>query len=166
MEDNGLGNIIFYIILAIIGLAGSFKGKKKKVPGQAAPRKTAPRPAEKQPQAEVPRRPQPEVLRRLQPVFAAPVDEGHYDEPMASLFSDEGSIESSMAAAFASEGIRGMSELQMKAIADTTISDSEIGDAPVYDYESRDGDNDLAHSFDLKKAVIYSAILDRKEYKF
>ncbi|MCU0378107.1 MAG: hypothetical protein MUC78_07575 [Bacteroidales bacterium] len=127
MEDNGLGNIIFYIILAIIGLAGSFQGKKKKVPGQAAPRKSTPQPVQQQPKAEAPRRPQ--------PVFAAPVDEGHYSEPLAKQFSDEGSIESSMAAAFASEGIRGMSELQMKAVADTTISDSEITDAPVYDYE-------------------------------
>ncbi|MCK7534012.1 MAG: hypothetical protein MZV63_24820 [Marinilabiliales bacterium] len=59
-----------------------------------------------------------------------------------------------------------MTELQMKAEADTTISDSEITDAPVYDYDSRDDDRDLLHSFDLKKAVIYSAILEKKEYKF
>ncbi|MCK7534013.1 MAG: hypothetical protein MZV63_24825 [Marinilabiliales bacterium] len=75
MEDNGLGNIIFYIILAIIGLAGSFQNKKKKVPGQAAPRKASPPPVQQQPGVEVPRRPQ--------PVFAEPVDEGHYAEPMA-----------------------------------------------------------------------------------
>ncbi|MCU0410565.1 MAG: hypothetical protein MUC70_04625 [Bacteroidales bacterium] len=158
MEDKGLGNIIFYIILAIIGLAGSFQNKKKKVPGQPPPRKPAPKPVQEQPRVEVPRRPQ--------PVFAEPVDEGHYAEPMARQFSAEGSIESSMAAAFASEGIRGMTELQMKAEADTTISDSEITDAPVYDYDSRDDDRDLLHSFDLKKAVIYSAILERREYKF
>jgi len=158
MEDKGLGNIIFYIILAIIGLAGSFQNKKKKVPGQAAPRKAAPEPVQQQPRVEVPRRPQ--------PVFAEPIDEGHYAEPMARQFSAEGSMESSMAAAFASEGIRGMTELQMKAEADTTISDSEITDAPVYDYDSRDDDRDMLYSFDLKKAVIYSAILERREYKF
>lgn len=163
MEDNGLGNIIFYIILAIIGLAGSFQGKKKKVPGQAAPRKTAPRQDAPRP---VQQQPRVEVHRRPQPVFSETIDEGHYDEPMARQFSAEGSIESTMAAAFATEGIRGMTELQMKAEADTTISDSEISDAPVYDYESRDGDVDLLHSFDLKKAVIYSAILERREYKF
>ena len=30
MEDNGLGRLIFYIILGIIALAGSFQNKKKK----------------------------------------------------------------------------------------------------------------------------------------
>ena len=58
-----------------------------------------------------------------------------------------------------------MSEAQMKAGADTTISDSEIGDAPVYDYDSRGADR-LTEGFDLKKAVIYSSVLDRKEYSY
>ncbi len=30
MEDGGIGGLIFYIILGIIALAGSFKGKSKK----------------------------------------------------------------------------------------------------------------------------------------
>lgn len=185
MEDKGLGNVIFYVILALIGLAGSFQNKKnKKLPGKTVRDNPVP-------QAE-PQRPQVVVQRKPQPLFAEPIDEGHYDEPMAGSFSgegsytesmagsfssegsydnplarsfsSEGSIESSMAAAFASEGIRGMSEAQMKAGADTTISDSEIGDAPAYDYDSRGGDQGLTYGFDLKKAVVYSALLDRKEY--
>jgi hypothetical protein len=128
----------------------------------------------------VPEPPPVVVIRQPEPVFAEPVDEGNFLDPVAELFSEEGnyanpaaesfseegSIESSMAIAFASEGIRGMTELQMKAAIDSTISDSEIGDAPVYDYNTSDGEEVLAGGFNIHKAVIYSALLNRKEYTF
>jgi len=198
MEDNGLGSVIFYIILAIIALAGSFKGKKKPVPPKQA---MPPRPVQRSKQAVVrpelkvvqPARPA-EIPRRPQYIPIEPVDEGNYAEPMAGTFASEGSLEDMLAGAFAtegsvskgmasdfadegsminklavsfaSEGISSLSDIQIAEFVHTEISDSEIGDAPVYDYNAPTGRKILSDGFDLKKAVIFSAVLDRKEYSY
>ena len=193
MEDNGLGSVIFYIILAIIGLVGSFKGKKKPVPPKQA---MPPKPVQRT--AQIPKVGQPvrpaEMPRRPQYIPIEPVDEGNYAEPMAGTFASEGSLDESMAGAFATEGslIRGMagdftqegsmidklaasfasegisslSDIQIADFIHTEISDSEISDAPVYDYNAHTGRKILSDGFDLKKAVVYSAVLDRKEYSY
>ena len=69
-----------------------------------------------------------------------------------------------MAAAFASEGASALNEIQTDNFIHTEISDTEIGDAPEYDYNARPGGDILSGGFDLRKAVIYSALLNRKEY--
>jgi hypothetical protein len=200
MEDKGLGNIIFYIILAIIGLAGSFSNKKKAA-SQGAPKKTF-----KWPDFEGDSTPafpdvfEPETQKEeMRPVVkpnTGPVviNEGRYEDPLArsfsgegsfknpmaekfsregsmadelaSRFSREGSLENSMAAAFASEGMSGMSQAQILRSTDNTISESEIGDAEEYDYEAYKTDLDKEGGFNVWKAVVYSTILNRKEYTF
>jgi hypothetical protein len=201
MEDKGLGNIIFYIILAIIGLAGSFSNKKKKAGVPGAPKKTFKWPDfeeeatpafpdvfEPESEPEVPR---PAVKPVSRPVV---INEGRYEEPLAgsfsgegtyknpmaerfsregsmadelaARFSHEGSMENSMAAAFASEGMSGMSQAQILRYTDNTISDSEIGDPEEYDYEAYKTDIDKDGAFNVWKAVVYSSILNRKEYTF
>jgi hypothetical protein len=193
MEDNGLGSVIFYIILAIIGLVGSFKGKKKPVPPKQA---MPPKPVQRT--AQIPKVGQPvrpaEMPRRPQYIPIEPVDEGNYAEPMAGTFASEGSLDETMAgafategsvsrgmaddfiqegsmidklaASFASEGISSLSDIQIADFIHSEISDSEIGDAPVYDYNAHTGRKILSDGFDLKKAVVYSAVLDRKEYSY
>ena len=193
MEDNGLGSVIFYIILAIIGLVGSFKGKKKPVPPKQA---MPPKPVQRT--AQIPKVGQPvrpaEMPRRPQYIPIEPVDEGNYAEPMAGTFASEGSLDETMAgafategsvgkgmaddfrqegsmidklaASFASEGISSLSDIQTADFIHSEISDSEIGDAPVYDYNAHTGRKILSDGFDLKKAVVYSAVLDRKEYSY
>jgi len=207
MEDNGLGSVIFYIILAVIALAGSFKPKKKPVlPKQSMP----PRPVQRTRPADV--KPAPKVVqpssqsgqssqssqsampRRPQYIPTEPVDEGNYAEPMAGTFASEGSLEDLLAGAFATEGSvskgmadnfanegsmidklaasfasEGVSSFHGSTIADFVhdeISDSEISDAPDYDYNAAAGGYKLADGFDVKKAVIYSAVLARKEYSY
>ena len=219
MEDGGLGSLIFYVILGIIALAGSFQGKNKKpktlpkrpvqrqedtVTGtptarttQAYPPPAPARPAQTRPATATatvrPAQPRPAATqRRPQYMPVDPSMEGRYEEPMAGSFSGEGSIgetmaeafsgegsvidtmarafaaegsiESSMAAAFASEGSSSFKDFQTGDFVHTEISDSEIGDAPEYDYNSRPGGDILSDGFDLKKALIYSAVLNRKEY--
>jgi len=90
--------------------------------------------------------------------------EGSIASGMSEAFAREGSIADSMAAAFASEGVSAMGESAIVEFIHTEISDSEIGNAPEYDYESLPGADIHTGGFDLKKAVIYSAVLDRKEY--
>jgi hypothetical protein len=198
MEDNGLGSVIFYIILAVIALAGSFKGKKKPLPPKQA---MPPRPVQRSKQTVV--RPEPKVVQPVRPVVTPrrpqyipiePVDEGNYAEPMAGTFASEGSLEDLLAGAFATEGSvskgmandfadegsrvdklaasfasEGVSSFQGPTIEDFVhdeISDSEISDAPDYDYNAHTGRKILSEGFDLKKAVILSAVLDRKEYSY
>ncbi len=211
MED--IGNLIFYIVLGIIALAGSFQGKGKKKPGAPKPVQHKPdifttktpagttaqtsRPAASTVRQE---RPIPSTIRQERSVpkpspWTIPAGqtlEGRYDEPMArdfsregnirddlagafssegsiasgmgEAFAREGSIADSMAAAFASEGMSAMGESAIGEFVHNEISDSEIGDAPGYDYETLPGADIHTGGFDLKKAVIYSAVLERKEY--
>lgn len=197
MEDNGLGSVIFYIILAVIALAGSFKGKKKPVPPkQSMPRRPVQKTtqdARPAPKVVQPARPA-EMPRRPQYIPIEPVDEGNYAEPMAGTFASEGSFSETMAGAFATEGSvsksmaddfadegsmidklaasfasEGVSSFHGSTIEDFVhdeISDSEISDAPDYDYNAAPGGYKLADRFDVKKAVIYSAVLARKEYSY
>lgn len=197
MEDNGLGSVIFYIILAVIALAGSFKGKKKPVPPkQSLPRRPVQKTtqnARPAPKVVQPARPA-EMPRRPQYIPIEPVDEGNYAEPMAGTFASEGSFSETMAGAFATEGSvsksmaddfadegsmidklaasfasEGVSSFHGSMIEDFVhdeISDSEISDAPDYDYNAAAGGYKLAGGFDVKKAVIYSAVLARKEYSY
>ena len=201
MEDKGLGNIIFYIILAIIGLAGSFSNKKKKAGGAGAPKKTFKWPDfegeatpefpdvfESEPQPEMPRPAAKPVSRPVvinegryeEPLAGSFSGEGNYRNPMAerysregsmanelaSRFNREGSIDNSMAAAYSSEGMSVMNEAQILRNTDNTISDSEIGDPEEYDYEAYKTDIAKEGAFNVWKAVVYSSILNRKEYTF
>lgn len=221
MED--IGNLIFYVVLGLIALAGSFQGKGKKKPGLPKPVQRKPGPLASPPPVRTTTRttgPAPSPARQERPA-ASPVRqerpapspviqerqaskpftwsmpseqsmEGRYDEPMAGDFSREGtisepnagafsregsvasgmseafaregSIADSMAAAFASEGVSALGDSVIGEFVHNEISDSEIGDAPGYDYNALHGAGIQADGFDLKKAVIFSAVLDRKEY--
>jgi hypothetical protein len=106
--------------------------------------------------------------------------EGNFEDPLARAFSREGSVASgmseafaregsiadSMAAAFASEGVSALGDSTPGDFVHNEISDSEIGDAPHFDYNDGPGAELHNGSLDLKKAVIYSVILDRKEYSY
>lgn len=92
--------------------------------------------------------------------------EGSMRNILAEKYSREGSISQSMASAFSSEGISSLGETSIGEFVHTEISDSEIGDAPDFDYEARPGADLHNAGFDLQKAVIYSALLDRKEYSY
>lgn len=213
MED--IGNLIFYIVLGIIALVGSFQGKGKKRPGTPKPIQRKPETTTTRPQERTTvqtARPAPSTIRQERQApstvneeraargsspWTIPTGqtmEGRYDEPMArdftsegnirddlaglfsnegsiasgmgEAFAHEGSIEESMAAAFASEGVSAMDELATGEFFQSDISDGEIGDAPGYDYEALPGIDIHKEGFDLKKAVIYSAVLNRKEYSY
>jgi len=123
MED--IGNLIFYIVLGLIALAGSFQGKGKKKPGapkpiqhrpgtvttktQAGPAAQTSRPAAS---TVIQQRPAPSTVRQERPApkpspWTIPSGqnmEGRYDEPMARDFSREGNIREDMAGAFSREG--------------------------------------------------------------
>ena len=201
MED--VGSLIFYIVLGLIALAGSFQGKGKKKQGTPKPAQRKPGTVTTKPPVRTTAqttRPAPSTMRQERSVpkpspWTIPAGqtlEGRYDEPMArdfsregntgddlagafssegsiasgmgEAFAREGSIADSMAAAFASEGVSALGESAIDEFIHTEISDSEIGDAPGYDYEALPGADIHKEGFDLKKAVIYSAVLDRKEY--
>lgn len=92
--------------------------------------------------------------------------EGGRGEPLAKDFSREGSITGRMAAAFALEGVSAFGSSVPAEFIHNEISDTEIGDAPEYDYNVAPGSELLTEGFDLKKAVIYTSVLDRKEYSY
>jgi hypothetical protein len=204
MED--IGNIVFYIILAVIAIAGSIQSsKKKKTTGKTAPprppERRTPEPAGQTRQQRRPletRTPEPvrQVVSQPRPQYASvePVDEGYYEDPLAAsfagegsvsrnsaaafadegsvsrnsaaAFSDEGSVENTMATAFAMEGAPALDDLINDEFSHIDITDSEISDAPGFDYNTDDNAEQMAEGFNLKQAVIFSAILNRKEYSF
>jgi len=204
MED--LGNIVLYVILAVIAIAGSIQSsKKKKTTGKATPprppERRTPEPAGQNRQQRRPmetRAPEPfrQVVPQTRPQYAPaePVDEGYYEDPLAAsfsgegsvsrnsaasfadegsisrnsaaAFSDEGSVENTMATAFAMEGAPALEDLIKDEFSHIDITDSEISDAPGFDYNTDDNVEQMAEGFNLKQAVIFSAILNRKEYSF
>jgi hypothetical protein len=100
------------------------------------------------------------------PLADAFSDEGSIVNSMATAFSGEGSVAGSMAEAFATEGSSALFDSGVKDFVHNEISNSEIGDAPAFDYNASPGSEILSDGFDLKKAVIYSAFLNRKEYSY
>jgi hypothetical protein len=193
MED--IGNLALYIILAIIAIAGSIQSsKKKKAAGRTAPPRQATQKAPGTAQKMTEPARQMQQQSRPQYVPPEPVNEGYYEDPVAEFFSgegsvsrnsaaayadegsvsrnsaaayaDEGSIEDTMATAFATEGVSALHDLTKVEFSHIDITDSEIADAPGYDYDADETAEQLAERFDLREAVIFSSILQRKEYSF
>ncbi len=100
------------------------------------------------------------------PMADAFSNEGSMRNTLADAFSKEGSVSGGMAAAFTSEGSSVFFDASLTDFVHNEISDSEIGDAPEYDYNVMPGSGSLSEDFNLRKAVIYSAVLSRKEYSY
>jgi hypothetical protein len=177
MEDKG--SLIFYIILAIIAIAGSLQGRKKKAPaGKPKPAGMTMTYKPEQTKTSTVRTVEKGSMPRYE--TPAPSQEGNYESPLAGEFASEGSfsrtiaddfasegsIEDTMAAAFASEGISSLSEAPINSSADNAIAEGEIHDIPEYNYSESAEDDLTGEGFNLRRAVIYSAILNRKEYSF
>lgn len=205
MNDDNIGSIIVYLILAVLGIAGSISNKKKKpvagkgkspIPGwfdmgeEKSPEpppvyRKIPEPAQVQKPSEESRKPE---------YTFTPENEGHFDDPYAGKFNNEGSIydqvagqfsnegsmadllaerfenegavDRSIAAKFAREGISSLSAAQIKIDPSNSITEHEISDSPdnvSFDEEIEDIIN---NGFNIKRAILYSAILNRKEYAF
>jgi len=100
------------------------------------------------------------------PLADAFSNEGSIIDSMAAAFSGEGSVSGSMAEAFAAEGSSAFFDSSLKEFVHNEISNSEIGDAPEYDYNVLPGSEIQSERFNLRKAIIYSAFLNRKEYSY
>ena len=136
-------------------------------------------------------KPQPETVR---PLFTFDAEEeGEYEEPYAGAFTDEGNrqdtlaesynnegsmrdtlaerfekegkMDDQLANAFAGEGVSSLASARIKT-EENTISESEISKVAEYNYDEGFLDVPMRDDIDLKKAVIYSEILNRKEYAF
>lgn len=220
MEDSGLGNLIFYIILAVIGLIGSFSGKKKKTARPGTPGKTLSWPEmttetdhsfpdvfeeweekSNEPTTKTVAGTAKASGQRNTTVSGFPVsgsggqmNDGEYDEPMArsfsgegryqdamadrystegsmvndeaSRFSSEGSMSDALAAAFSSEGVSAFADAKIKATEKYREEHTDRDEIFGYDYDKVDGGFEQEQEFDLRKAVLYSSILERREYSF
>ena len=93
-------------------------------------------------------------------------DEGSKRNPLADAFSKEGSVSGNMAAAFAAEGSSVFFDASLNEFRHNEIADSEIGDIAEYDYNTMPDSDKTLEDFNLWKAVVYSAVLNRKEYTY
>ncbi len=171
-EEKGIGNIIFYIVAAIIAVISSIKNKKK-VP--AGPPPGYPQPQNKpggfpddmfdEPE-EVPygyeEVPEPYITKpepkrpAVTPVYTSEF-EGNYAEPMAEKYSGEG-----VSALDHVETARRFEEL----VRQTETAVYDIKEADLYDYDSVESDEvgeELAE-FDARQAIVWATIIERKEY--
>jgi hypothetical protein len=171
-EEKGIGNIIFYIVAAIIAVISSIKNKKK-VPSGTPP--GYPQPSGKpggfpddmfdEPEEvgygyeEVPEPyttiPEPKTTP-LTPVFTAEM-EGSHSASTAEKFSGEG-----VSALDHVETARRFEELVRQT--ETVVYD--IKEADLYDYDTTDAEEagDDFDDFDARKAIVWSTIIERKEY--
>lgn len=100
------------------------------------------------------------------PMAEAFSNEGSKRNPLADAFSKEGSVSGNMAAAFAAEGSSVFFDASLSEFLHNEIADSEIGDIAEYDYNTMPGSDKTLEDFNLWKAVVYSAVLNRKEYTY
>jgi len=156
-------------------------------------KKTVPPPVYKRESPSQPMsKPQPETVR---PLFTFDAEEeGEYEEPYAGAFTDEGNrqdtlaesynnegsmrdtlaerfekegkMDDKLANAFAGEGVSSLASARIKITNESVISESEISNAAAYNYDEDSLAENMRDDLDLKKAVIYSEILNRKEYAF
>jgi len=172
-EERGFGNIIFYIILGIIAIVSSIKGKKKQQPGipggskpSEAGRSYFPDELFEDDDESAPEKGYWDEPHRGEPVIAASgrkdpafsqATEGSYKEPMASMFANEG-----------------VSALDHKATAkrfEELLKEPSINDSFDWNEPEKENEDDtrfdidlITEEFDARKAVIFSEIINRKEY--
>ncbi len=173
-EERGIGNIIFYIILAIIAIVSSIKGKKKQqgTPGGPAPSQQG-------------RSYFPDEL------FEDDVDDeatqrGYWEKPMAretvitsesrpsQVFSGEmeGSYDEPMASMFAGEGVSALDHMATSRRFEELLRETSTNDGFDWAASEKDGFEDgagidlelLPEEFDGRQAVILAEIINRKEY--
>lgn len=171
MED--IGDILFYVVAAAIGIIGAIANKKKKnaernLPQQQVPdmddegysydmdeETAAPTPEQRQPltQYETIDGKSPDALatayedKVIKSAGAgafemAPEYEGEYSEPMADEYAIEG-----------------------ESVTDISISKTELGEESVISpREESSRARRLIEDFDLASAIIYSEIINRKDF--
>ncbi len=188
MED--IGSLVFYILIGLIAIIGSLQGKGKKragipKPGQKSAGGSSPAPhgsggahphtsPGKQYAGHHPGVPSPGHLipdpfeegRFEKPFTGYFVNEGSEDHSKAMAFRGEGSTDMSVAAQFAHEGVSSFDGYALTGSDANDISEGEITDAPLFDYNSDLTAQKLADEFDIRKAIVYSAILNREEYSY
>ncbi len=168
MED--IGSLVFYIILGLIAVLGSLQGKGKKkygMPGQPQRKPgTTVTPDRGHRPAGVPSDaglPKPTPVRQMQPARAT-----HYEPPRSTLETQAGreSIAGQMAAMFANEGVSALSERSLIDNDSNDVSSDEIGSlTPGHEREDHIF-GPGGEEFDLRRAIIYSMILERREYPY
>ena len=174
-EERGFGNIIFYIILAIIAIVSSIKGKKKQQ--QGAPGGSRPSKADRS-------------------YFPDELFEGDEDEPApergrweeappretvikapgrtaaVSSIDMEGRNAEPMAAMFANEGVSALDHMETTRRFDELIRAASTHDSFDWDETEKATEEDvsgfninlLTQEFDGRQAVILAEIINRKEY--
>jgi len=163
MED--FGNILFYIIAAIIAILGALANKKKKAAQKPLPQTDVPDQKEEEisfPDIEE-RKPatqyemiNPESLQTIGSGFEGTSLQSSEDQAIKMGAEYEGSYSEPMAEEFAAEGI---------SVTDISITDSELGtDSEISLRDKNSWAKNLIDEFDLPKAIIYSEILNRKDF--
>lgn len=173
-EDRGLGNIIFYIIAAIIAIISSIKGKKKPVPGspEGGPARGGggsgfPDDMFDEDEDEAFPFPPEYDQRRYQP---GPVVAE--SRPAAATMSSgtEGAYEEPMAAAFSGEGVSALNYIETARRFEELLKETSTAGFNWSIENEEDAVTDEIHldtitsDFDGRQAVIYSEILARREY--
>ncbi|MBN1388430.1 MAG: hypothetical protein JW965_08295 [Bacteroidales bacterium] len=172
MED--LGDILFYIIAAVIAIFGAIANKKRKMAQKQVPRSNIPDQVEDTifdsmereitfPNSEKEERAATQYETIDQDLFQAansgPENSGiqpSVDQVIKMGAEYEGLYSEPLAEEFASEGI---------SVTDVSIAQSGLGtesESPVRGYSS--WAKNLIEDFDLPKAIVYSEILNRKDF--
>ncbi len=168
MED--IGDILFYLLAAVIGIAGAISSKKKKKAGIPAPRQNAPAEDYESSYSDdeeysVPETAETEMPWQYETSEKEKTDQEviEYREPAGKSIEDkfrmsaeyEGSYSEPMADYFEEEGV---------SVIEMTIPDTELGHEVKVSQEEYSRARMLIEDFDLPKAIIYSEILNRKDF--
>ncbi len=163
MED--FGDIVFYLIAAIIAIFGAIINKKKKsaqrpVPQSGIPDKseeefTFPDIEEEKPATQY-EMIDPESLQTKNSELEGVTLQSSEDQAIERGTEYEGRYSEPLAEEFTAEGI---------SVTDISITDSELGTASEISlHDQNSWAKNLIDEFDLPKAIVYSEILNRKDF--
>lgn len=168
-EEKGIGNIIFYIVAAIIAVISSIKNKKK------VPTGTQPQPSKRPGGFPDDMFDDPEEVAYGYEEVAEPYVT--IPEPIApavtSVFTPEmeGSYSGSTAEKFSGEGVSALDHVETARRFEELVRQKEnvvydIKEADLYDYDLAEVEEtaDDFDDFDARKAIVWATIIERKEY--
>ena len=163
MED--FGDIIFYLIAAIIAIFGALANKKKKAAQRTVPRSGIPDKSEEEitfPDIEEEKPTtqyemiDPESLQTKNSGLEDITQQSSEDQAIEMGADYKGRYSEPLAEEFAAESI---------SVTDLSITDSEVGTASEISlHDQNSWAKNLIDEFDLPKAIVYSEILNRKDF--
>lgn len=171
MED--IGDILFYVVAAAIGIIGAIANKKKKNAERNLPQQQVPDMDDEGYSYDMDEETAAPTPGQRQPLTQYETIEGRLADPLATAYEEKviksaGEETFEMAPEYEGEYSEPMADdyaMEGESVTDISISKTELGEDGVFSLrEESSRARRLIEDFDLPSAIIYSEIINRKDF--